>query len=67
MDINDATKNVNKVDKFLTAAEKTIKKHWLILMFIIIGVFVYWAWNLPEAVVEEEVDKIEYVIKKKTK
>lgn len=54
MDIQDGEKKINQLDSFLTALEKLLKKHWLILLLIGMGAFIYWAWNLPESSTSNE-------------
>lgn len=63
LNIEDADKKVQQVDSLLTSITKLLKKHWLILIFIAIIAFGYWAWNLPEEEAlpetETEVDETE--------
>ncbi len=55
INIEDTDKKVKQVDGLLTSITNLIKKHWLLLLFILIIAFGYWAWNLPPEPVEEPV------------
>ena len=41
--IKSADANLDGVDSILTKITKILKKHWLILLLILVGYFVYWA------------------------
>jgi len=41
---------LGKVDKILTSTKTILKKHWGIILLLLLCLFVYWAWNLPPVV-----------------
>ena len=43
MDIKGAEDKLDDADSFLTKLEKLLKKHWLILLLILVGYFIYWS------------------------
>lgn len=43
MDIKDAETKLDDADNFLTKLEKLLKKHWLILLLMLVAYFIYWA------------------------
>jgi hypothetical protein len=63
MDIDKGTETLNKADGFLKTLKTLLRDHWGILMLIGLGLFVYWAVNLPDE--ELEPTKIETVVVEK--
>lgn len=47
MDIDNAEKKLGSLDRFLTTLKDVLKKHWGILIVILIGFFIYWIFTLP--------------------
>lgn len=45
--LEEADKKLGLLDTVLTKTEQIFKKHWLIIIGIGIGGFVYWAFTLP--------------------
>jgi len=43
MAIEKIDKSLDVVDSILTKITKIIKKHWLIIMFLLFSGFIYWA------------------------
>lgn len=56
INIEDTENKVKQVDSLLTTITNLIKKHWLLLLFIVIIAFGYWVWNMPEPEVTEPTD-----------
>ena len=48
MDIKGTEDKLNQVDSLLSTLTKVVKKHWIILLIILFGLFIYWAFNLPD-------------------
>lgn len=44
---------IGKVDRILDKGGIVFKKHWGKILFILLCLFVYWAWNLPPAEPEQ--------------
>jgi len=53
MDIENAEKKLSAIDRFLTALKLVLKKHWGILLLILLGLFIYWVTTLPPIVEPE--------------
>lgn len=47
MDIDKATNQVEKADGLLTSLGRLIKKHWLLLLFIGVAWFLWYAITTP--------------------
>ena len=43
MDIDSAEKELTSLDKFLTTLKGLLKKHWGIILIVLVVLFVYWA------------------------
>jgi hypothetical protein len=53
-DTLDSIENkIGKVDRILDKTKSTLKKHWGIILIILLCAFVYWAFNLPPVEPEE--------------
>lgn len=48
IDIEGTDKKVKQVDSLLTSITALLKKHWLILIVIAIGVLCYWLTTYPD-------------------
>lgn len=48
MDIKGTEDKLNQVDSLLSTLTKVVKKHWIILLIILFGLFIYWTFNLPD-------------------
>ena len=61
MEIKDATDKLDQADGFLTKLKTILKKHWGILLLILLGLGIYWIFttdfeeddNLKPATVED--------------
>lgn len=60
MDIGDAENQLKKADSFLTTLEKLLKKHWKIIILLLLCGFVYWAFALPPAKPDNSGDQDNY-------
>lgn len=57
MKIKDAENQLDQADSFLTKLEKLLKKHWLILLIMLLGYGVYWIFTIEsfdEAIVVDQ-------------
>jgi len=54
MDIKKAEDKLKKADSFLTTLKELLKNHWGILSILAVGLFIYWAINLPDGEIEVE-------------
>jgi hypothetical protein len=43
MEIKDAEKTIDQADSFLTKLKNLLKKHWGILLILLVGYFIYWS------------------------
>ena len=43
MAIDKIDKNLDIVDSILTKITKILKKHWLVIVFLLVSLFVYWS------------------------
>lgn len=59
MDLEDADKKVNQLDKLLTDVTIVLKKHWILISILLFACFVYSVWTDDSIVIEE--DNIEIV------
>ena len=48
LDVEGTAKTVKNVDKLLTNITNLIKKHWMIIIIILIGVAGYFVWNYQD-------------------
>lgn len=48
MDIEGADKKVKQVDSLLTSITKLLKTHWIILIVLALGVFIYFSYLTPD-------------------
>jgi hypothetical protein len=48
MNIEDADKKVKQVDSLLTSITKLFKTHWVILIVLALGVFIYFSYLAPD-------------------
>ena len=60
MDLKNVEKTIDQADSFLTKLKNLLKKHWGILLILLVGYFFYWAFttDFPE---DELIDPIEEV------
>lgn len=61
MDLENAEKKLNQVDRLLTTLTRILKKHWLILLLIVVGIGVYYFITAEDEEVYED-DEIENVV-----
>lgn len=50
MDFKDAENQLDKADSFMTKLKSFLKKHWGILLLLLLSYFIYWALNQPDIV-----------------
>lgn len=48
MDIENADKKVKQIDKLLTDITKLLKTHWVIIIVLALGVFIYYSYLAPD-------------------
>jgi len=48
IDIEGADKKVKQMDGLLSSIERLLKKHWLILLVVLLGFCGYWVWTTPD-------------------
>jgi hypothetical protein len=60
LDIDKATENVGKIDNFLTSLKGLLKKHFGIIIILLLGALGYWFWTLVDAEVENQIQNEEY-------
>lgn len=53
MDIDNISNNVDKVDTLLTKFGKLLKKHWLILILLLVGYLVYYFAQIIDKEIKE--------------
>lgn len=53
MAIKKIDENLDVVDSILTKTSNIIKKHWLLIIFLLFCAIIYWAWNLPDVEYDE--------------
>lgn len=61
MDIKSAEKQLKHADSFLTTLTRILKKHWLILLLILFGWFIYWALTDDEIQQEDPFEDVPYM------
>jgi hypothetical protein len=61
LDIEKGEKKLKQADSFLTTLTKLLKKHWLILLILLVGFLVYEAtyFSSDDELIEEVEDYIE--------
>ena len=68
MEIKNVEKTIDQADSFLTKLKALLRKHWGILLIILVGYFFYWSFttDFPEDIENvhnvEDTHKIEEVI-----
>ncbi len=65
MDIKGTEEKLNHLDSFLTTLTRVLKKHWFILLLILIGFFIYLVVTSEDFGVEpvdniNQVDSVDY-------
>jgi hypothetical protein len=53
MEIKGAEKRLDQADSFLTTLKRVLKKHWGIIILILIGFFFYWALTSEDITTNE--------------
>lgn len=60
METNEVVKKLDAADSILTKTKDLLKKHWGILLFLLLSYCVYWAFTQPAPVQEEQYQEEQY-------